>query len=372
MNLVFIFPFCSPDVNSISGGPIYIGTTEHNVLIVTAQAANALKGDVTAPPSEFVGDTEFYRPYPHSRDIYADCKACRQDVDKKIRAFNPDIIIGFGEFNFRLPLRLSRELSLPLYLYMEYLRPEKIAIPLRGRSHLCKILPAVHDWLANRYLKYLTKNTEAIMYAYFGDKTLEKKIADYGGQAHYVPWCTEVGVPDEAITRKRKTGIYIGSLEGFKNSAELVKAIPVILDRTDTEQFIVVGPGSYAPQIKQLVEQYGERLIYIESVPREEAMRLICAAGYGYTPVTDCGLGFIGDCWGTGTPLIATHELEGFLEKGVDTIVADGYLDLPRVINALLASDNQFTHYQQHAKARYNKDYTAEAVGKKYLDIFKG
>jgi glycosyltransferase involved in cell wall biosynthesis len=158
-------------------------------------------------------------------------------------------------------------------------------------------------------------------------------------------------------------------LERFKNAAELVEAIPLILDRSDTECFIVIGPGKYALYIKQLAERYGQRLKYVESVPISDAMCMLQSAGYGYTPVTDCGLGFIGDCWGTGTPLITTHELDGFLHKNIDTLVADGIGNLPKTINTLLKSEDLYERMRQNGRERYLSNHTAQSVAEEYLKV---
>jgi len=207
------------------------------------------------------------------------------------------------------------------------------------------------------------------MFSYYGDIPLIPDIERDCKTVQYVPWCTETSEVQNEVPRNRKMGIYIGSLDAFKNASELVKAIPLIFDRTGTERFLVVGPGEYAKQIGQLTKQYGSRLEYIESVPRSEAMRLLRSSGYGFTPVTDCGLGFIGDCWGTGTPLIATHNLDGFLNRDVDTLIADGLADLPRVINELLDSDTLYERMKEGARQRYESNHTAKAVGEKYLEV---
>jgi len=106
-------------------------------------------------------------------------------------------------------------------------------------------------------------------------------------------------------------------------------------------------------------------------VSRKEAMRLLRAAGYGYTPVTDCGLGFIGDCWGTGTPLITTNKLDGFLNKDIDTLIAENVYELPQTINSLLESDALFERMQHGGRKRYTANFTAQAVGEEYLKVLQ-
>ena len=369
MNIVFVFPFCSPAINSISGGPIYLGSTDHNVLVITSRHVDSLKGKVDSPEHETIGGTEFYRPYEQSTDIIRHPFCCWTEISEKLAGFEPEVVICFGEFNYRLAVRISSEFDIPMFLYMEYLRPGKIAFPIRGRTALRKMFPRLHDYLASLFLKYLARRVKAIMFAYYGDRERAASLEKSGVPAIYVPWCAEVGSDPVSVTRERNVGIYIGSLEGFKNAAELVEAIPLILDKTETKRFIVVGPGAYAGKIQELADRYGNRLQYIRSMPREEAMKLVSSAGYGYTPVTDCGLGFIGDCWGHGTPLIATHELDGFLHSGEDTLIANDVEDLPDKINQLLDSEELFEKLSSSGRARFESDYTSRAAGERYLGV---
>jgi glycosyltransferase involved in cell wall biosynthesis len=215
----------------------------------------------------------------------------------------------------------------------------------------------------------LVNKCSAVIFSYFGDCPLISDLERYCPIVRYVPWIAEAEYYLSEKKRDRNTGIYIGSLERFKNAAELVEAIPLILDRSDTECFIVIGPGKYALYIKQLAERYGQRLKYVESVPISDAMCMLQSAGYGYTPVTDCGLCFIGDCWGTGTPLITTHELDGFLHKNIDTLVADGIGNLPKTINTLLKSEDLYERMRQNGRERYLSNHTAQSVAEEYLKV---
>ncbi len=373
MKLLFIYPFCSPEVNSISGGPLYLGANGHEILLVTSRVANSLKGRVSAPEQEKFDGLEFYRPFAHSREIIDNPFVCWEQLEKKIDAFQPDAIFGFGEFNYKLLFRIKARFEIPLYLYMEYLRQEKIAYPMRGRSMIRRFLPNINNWLAFLFQKKLSKNVEAIMYAYYGDRVYAEKVKAYGASVHYVPWCNEVYGRTEVIEKNsnkdRTAGIYIGSLEGFKNAAELVKAIPIILEQTNTSTFTVVGPGAYAVEIKKLLKQYPNRLCYKESIPRSEAMQMIRNAGYGFTPVKDCGLGFIGDCWSSSTPLISIYDLEGFLHNDVDTMVINDIENLSSSVNNLIKTEALYNSYCEKGLRRYNQNYTAQAVGERYLKL---
>ncbi|MDZ4184196.1 MAG: glycosyltransferase family 4 protein [Desulfuromonadales bacterium] len=371
MRLLFVFPFCSPEVNSISGGPLYLASAGHAILIITARHAFSLKGEVSAPESAVVDQAEFWRPYAESRDLRADPFRLWKAVARKAKQFRPDAVVCFGEFNYRLAVRLSRHLGVPLIFYMEYLRPEKIAHPIRGKRLLARYAPSLDRLASKVFLRYLARRARGIMFAYAGDQPYVSAVERFGTRVFYVPWCTEVPNFAEPVERQRRSGIYIGSLEGFKNAAELVKAVPLLLDDTPTERFVVVGPGAYAAQVQSLADRYGGRLTYIPSVPRAEAMRLLRISGYGFTPVQDCGLGFIGDCWATGTPLVMTHELDGFVKRGCDTLVADGLEDLPRVVGELLGSDELSRNCSREGRLRYEANYTGKAVGERYLEVIR-
>ena len=371
MKIIFTAPFWSPDINSISKAAIYLGTQGHDILVITAQAADSLKGKVTAPAHEIIEGTEFFRPYPNSKDLTWHPQKHWPRIQEKIENFQPDVIVGFGDPFYRLPLKISHHLKTPLVMFFEYLRLDKFSLPIRGGGKIRKYLPNTYQILSNIFRRYLIGQCSAIMFSYYGDKYLIPDIERICPIVRYVPWCTETGEKLETTKRNRKTGIYVGSLEGFKNAAELVEAIPLILEQTATERFIVVGPGEYAPKIKALIERYGSQLEYIEALPRKDALHLLRSAGYGYTPVTDCGLGFIGDCWGTGTPLITTHKLDGFLLQDSDTLIADSVYDLPKTINSLIGSDALFERMHQGGVNRYLSNYTARAVGKQYLQVFK-
>jgi len=332
--------------------------------------SDSLKGKVSAPAFEKLGCTKFYRPYLSSKDLTWRPNICWLNVKSVVAEFKPEAVIGFGDAFFRLPLKLSRHFQLPLAMFFEYLRPDKFSLPVRGSGKIRKYSPSIYRFCSKQFRRYLAKHCAAIMFSYYGDIPFATEVKKECKNIYYVPWCTETENNLSQVKRNKKVGIYIGSLDTFKNAAELVTAIPLILEQTATEKFIVVGPGDFAPHIKLLVTKYGPRLQYIESLPRPDAMCLLSSAGFGYTPVTDCGLGFIGDCWGTGTPLITTHKLDGFLENE-DTLIAEDIYELPRTINTLLDSNILYDRMQQGGMRRYDTNHTARAVGEKYLEVLQ-
>jgi glycosyltransferase involved in cell wall biosynthesis len=370
LKILFTAPFWSSEINSIAKGPIYLSGKGQDVLIITSQATDSLKGKVQAPAEERIDEAEFYRPYRDTKDFTRRPQICWQEIQKKVDRFRPSVVVGFGDLYYRLPLKLSHHWKVPLVMFFEYLKLDKITLPFRGGGRIREHAPGLYRFLAGLFRRHLAKQCDAIMFSYYGDRKLISQVERHCRIVRYVPWCTETEEIGDTMKRKHKTGIYIGSLESFKNAKELVKAIPIILNRTDTHTFTVVGPGLYAPEIRRLSEDYGDRLTYKKSVTRPEALRLIGSAGYGFTPVKDCGLGFIGDCWGSGTPLIATHHLDGFLLDGVDTLIANGIDDIPQTINKLLGSNELRRKLMQNGFNRYRSSHSAKAVGDAYLEVF--
>lgn len=371
MRLLFVIHYCSPDVNDNALGPVYLGEAGHQVLVISSRYAKSLKGEVRAKEREIIGGTEFFRPYPEWLDLTNKPWSHWDDVVRRVDDFKPDVVIGFGEFNYKLSLALSRHYSIPYILYVEYLNPVKFSAPVRGKALLMRAFPSFYKLISSAFQAYLKRNVAAIMYAYYGDKLYEEKLIKRFPHVYYVPWCTDTGDFEQNGKKGPGTGIYIGSLEVFKNSQVLLDMVAVILDRTGTRKFTVVGPGSLAPAARKLHELYGERFEYRESVTREEALRLISNSSYGFTTVKDCGLGFIGDCWGVGTPLVSMYDLDGFLNQGEDCLVASNADDLVVAVDELLYSESLSQRLINSGKARHNSNYTARAVGEKYVDVIR-
>jgi len=117
MKILFTAPFWSPEVNSISRAAIYLGNIGHNILIITSQSTDSLKGKVSAPPIEIIGNTEFYRPYADKIELTWHPRSRWNEIHKKVVEFAPDVIIGFGDPFFRLPLLIHSSIKVPLVMF---------------------------------------------------------------------------------------------------------------------------------------------------------------------------------------------------------------------------------------------------------------
>jgi glycosyltransferase involved in cell wall biosynthesis len=188
----------------------------------------------------------------------------------------------------------------------------------------------------------------------------------------YVPWCTEI--PDlEHYDRPRdwKTGIHVGGLNRFKNAQELAPAVRTLLDETDTEHFTVVGPGPYAAAIQALARTYSNRVTYIESLPRHEALTLMAKAGYALLTAKEGALGFMGDCFGLKLPLLSLYNPGGLLKPGEDALVTEGRAGLAAAARRMLEDEALRVRITSTAHARYITENTAAAVGQQYEAVFE-
>ncbi len=113
MRLLFVIHYCSPDVNDNALGPVYLGSAGHQVLVISSRHAKSLKGEVEAEEREIIGGAEFYRPYPEWLDITNKPWSRWDEVIKRVDEFKPDVVVGFGEFNYKLSLALSKRYAIP-------------------------------------------------------------------------------------------------------------------------------------------------------------------------------------------------------------------------------------------------------------------
>jgi glycosyltransferase involved in cell wall biosynthesis len=120
-----------------------------------------------------------------------------------------------------------------------------------------------------------------------------------------------------------------------KNTMEFKQTIPEILEHTPTEEFVIIGNGRDARIIPELQQRFGKRLVHIPGVTRAEALRLISSSSYGYLPAKQGIWGFPLDCWGTGTPLIVTHD-DGYVDHMRNAILSNPH-DIAQAVNRLLS-----------------------------------
>jgi glycosyltransferase involved in cell wall biosynthesis len=193
-------------------------------------------------------------------------------------------------------------------------------------------------------------------------------LSKHNKPVFYLPWPAYIPNDFEfGSTREKGVGIYIGSLYPFKNTQEFEKTLPLILEKSKTRTFVVVGEGPQVSIIKKLEAEYGESISYINHLPRSEALRLISSSYYAYSPVKIGGWGFIGDCWSMRTPIVMTHN-DDYVVNNVNALVSIDENDLIANINRLYEDTKLYQSLQANGYAEYEKR-KAEVVGNELYRI---
>ena len=110
MNIVCIYPYLTLEYNSIAQVPLYIAEQGHKVLIITSRNVKGLKGSFSSPVDEDHGNLSFYRVYDTSTDLRERPELAWDEVERKVKDFNADLVYCSGEFNIKLARLLKKKI----------------------------------------------------------------------------------------------------------------------------------------------------------------------------------------------------------------------------------------------------------------------
>jgi glycosyltransferase involved in cell wall biosynthesis len=284
-----------------------------------------------------------------------------KEVLKIARELKPDIILCYLIENMRLALLLRQYLKIPIVLHVENagcyfsarfadswrMRPVRrfLKMPTRAES--------LWSWAC--------KEADAIITSRPRDQDLLGFLSKHGKPVYYLAWPTFLPENFEPPqSRDKYTGIYAGLLGAKKNTQVFQWLLPKILKETPTRKFTIIGLGSreHISMVKKLQQDLGEAIEYIPRLPRIEVLKLVAGSFYGYTSITGApdtaiGVGFVGDCWGTGTPLLMSHNIYG--SKELDAAVASDDAELICKINRLYEEVDYCQELQKIGYSQFNK-----------------
>ncbi len=277
------------------------------------------------------------------------------------RELKPDIILCHLAENMLLALQVQKYLKIPIVLHVEI--ASNIAFSQSNCSWQTMIARVVmrQPIRGLSYWSWLCKKTDAIITSEPRDKKLLHLLSKHGKQIFYLPWPAHI--PEECILPKNRNklrAIYAGTLLPNKNTQEFEWIIPLILEKTPTKEFLVIGSGPHESIIKNLKQQHGSAIKYIPALPRCEILKLIAESHYAFTPVKEGGWGFLGDCWGSRTPLLMLNNV--FLSKTLDICVAKSKDELVEKINRLYEDPLFYRQIQDAGHNMYNMR-SADSVG---------
>jgi glycosyltransferase involved in cell wall biosynthesis len=336
------------------------------MVIVTGKSLG-LKGKGSLQAYEKMDGISIHRLYENPQEMFLFPGRQLSRILEIAEDLKPDLIFCDQELNMRLAILVQETVKKPIVLMVEdagrILSGEfynsfktRIAMLLFGIPSG----PKFWSWLCEKANALVTCNPR--------DQQNLGILSKHNKPVFYLPWPSYIPKDIEyASTRENGVGIYIGSLYPFKNTQEFEITIPLILEKSRTKKFVVVGPGPQALIIKKLKDKYGEAISYVDHLPRTEALRLISNCYYAYSPVKIGGWGFIGDCWSMRTPIIMTHN-DDYVIDSVNALVAKDETDLVSSINRLYDDAELYRKLQTNGYEEYEKR-KADVVGDKLYNI---
>jgi glycosyltransferase involved in cell wall biosynthesis len=321
---------------------------------VIAGRSMGLKGSGSLPIYENMDGIAIHRLYKSPYDMFLFPNKALSKVINVARELNPDLIFCSQELNMRLALSVQKVLKKPIVLLVE--DAGRIFSGEAYTSLKIKCIMNVFGIPSSGpgFWSWLCEKSAALITCHPRDQENLFTLSKHQKPVYYLPWPSQIPEMEPSEVREKNKGIYVGSLYPFKNTNEFEWALPLILEKTKTEQFIVVGPGSHVPLIMKLKEKYGDAICYIDHMPRSEVMKLICSCYYAYTPVKTGGWGFIGDCWSMRTPVVMTHN-DSYVIDNVNALVAEGENGLLTNINRLYEDAALYKRLQSAGFEEYEK-----------------
>lgn len=370
MRVLAIYPGMDKRFNDNAHALIELNQMGVDLKIVTSQRS-ALKSTQSSVEFENMAGVFIHRIYRDYNEQISKPFRKYHQIQKMVKHFKPDLIFCSQQLNMPLAKRLKIDFKIPVVLLVEF---AKDPVLLLGKRRAYLGIKSLAKPIAALYWRWLCHLSEAVITCNPGDRQYLTKLASLGGKpVYFVGWCNQV--PEDAnrndLMRIAGRGIYAGSLlkHSFKNSDELLSTIPMILEHTPTQEFIIIGNGVLSESIEKMVRQWSGRLRHIKELTRSEVWNLIASSFYAYTPVKAGGWGFIGDSWTSQTPLVITHNGYEFTH-GQDAILADPE-KIYETINELYRNKQIYTEIQKGGYNRYQAFHTAKQVAAQYYKIFE-
>jgi glycosyltransferase involved in cell wall biosynthesis len=372
LNILCIYPGMKEQVNDNAHMLIRLHDRGVKLSVVTSRSLS-LKGQGILPIYEDMYGIPIHRLYGTLEDMFLLPHRGINKILEIIKDLKPDLIFCSHELNIRLAILIQKTLKKPIVLLVEDAgRIYSGEAYSSGGPKLRSIMtfmnlfgvpppgPKLWSWLCEKAKVLITCSPR--------DQQIYGLLSKRNRSIFYLPWpCYVPNNFEYASSREKYRGIYIGSLYPVKNTQEFEHTLPLILEKSKTQQFVVVGPGSHAKIIKKLKQRYGEAIRYVNNLPRTEALKLISSSYYAYTPVKTGGWGFIGDCWSMRTPIVMTHN-DNYVSNNLNAIVSKNENDLVENINSLYEDTQFYQNLQMNGYEEYEKR-KADAVGDKLYTI---
>jgi glycosyltransferase involved in cell wall biosynthesis len=336
-------------------------------LAIIAGRSLHLKGEGDLPVYENMDGIPIHRLYKNLQDMFLFPHKGINKILEIAKDLKPDLIFCSQELNMRLAILIQKSLKKPIVLLVEdagrIFSGEAYNSPkLRSAMFFFGIPTGAAFW------SWLCEKANVLITCTPRDQQILGLLSKHHRSVYFLPWPSYIPNEFEYFsTREKSKGVYVGSLSPLKNTQEFEHTLPLILEKTKTTKFVVIGPGPHASIIRNLRKRYGDAIFYGNQLSRIEALKLISSSYYAYTPVRTGGWGFIGDCWSMKTPVVMSHN-DDYVTNNVNALVARDENDLVANINRLYEDTKLYQNLQSNGYAEYCKR-KADVVGDKLYDI---
>lgn len=339
-------------------------------IVVIAGKSMGQKGSGKMPSFEDLAGVEIYRLYKDLNEMFLFPNKALDKVIDLAKNLDPDVILCSQELNMRLALSIQRVIKKPIVLLVEdagriFSGEAYTSLKMKGLFRLFGIPSS-----GKGFWSWLCEKSAVLITCHPRDQENLKSLSIYGKPVFFLPWPSFAPKIEKPTIKEKDKAIYVGSLSALKNSQEFEWVLPLILEKTRTKQFIVIGPGSHASLIFRLKEKYGDAICYFDHMSRVEAMELISKCYYAFTPIKMGGWGFIGDCWSMATPIVMLHN-DSYVVNNENALVSEGRDGLVKNIDRLYDDVDLYKKLQFAGLKEYEKRKSS-VVGDHLFNILNG
>jgi len=378
MNILALYPGLNPSVNDVAFALNYIADElSHNITVITARESQT-KAVTDSPKYEEIGNLHIHRPYKSYTQMIWYPQMQSAAVKQVAAEVNPDVIICSQEYNMRLARymqqsceRLSTKQGagkkIPIVLITEF------AGRLADGTIPGKLLPTVMPMLGvpmwgKAYWRWLRKHASEIITYDAADIDRLEQLSAGGTKVTYVPWCNQLPPDFEKPAERHKRMFYIGSFSAYKNTDSLAWVVPQVLEETETEEVLLIGPGD-TQVVNDLIAKYGKKIQYKPGCSRMEAL-VYCASSYfAFTPLNISFGGLLGDSWAVGTPVVSTPGSTK-LEDSVNALIPPTQDEMGKTVQRLYSEPDLYRQLQAGGDSYYQQR-SASAVGSQIVAVLE-
>lgn len=343
----------------------FLAESGNKIIVITSKGIGGTRSPIPDREYEEFEGIKIYRYYDAIADLRYDFMKFYFKIKNIVENFKPEIILCSQQGNLPLAYKLKKELKIPIVLIVEHFYTPYWLIGKLGK------LPFISHIGAELFRRWVTSRCDAIINSDPSEISFLSYLNKYETPVYFIRW--PCYTPKIKMQKKDENmGIYAGSLTWSKNIKEFICTIPRILKDSHIKNFYILGLGEsrIINDINKKAKKNNLKgeLIYIPNMPREETLKLISKAFFGYTPVEGHVLGgFPVECLALGTPLIATHNILNLEDHENILITSPEKIAVP--LNELYKNKKLYDYITENAKKFYKKNHDPMIISKKYEDI---